>query len=184
MTDILYTSPVESILIATEDNVNTVITDTISGTIVLTSNIPDTVIINTIPSPEIITEFAQGPQGIPGPAGDAALDYEAGQVLSGHRVVMVEDNKAYYADCTILSHGKLVLGITTGASVIGAQSRIQVSGELYEPSWSWTLGIPVWLSTNGLLSQVLPSSGFCLSVGFPTSSTKLIVRISEPIFLI
>ena len=99
-------------------------------------------------------------------------------------VVILEDGKVYYADCTVTSHAKRVLGITTGASLLGALANVQVSSELEEPSWSWTLDVPVWLSTTGLLSQVPPSSGFSLIVGFPVSATKLLVRISEPIFLV
>ena len=126
-----------------------------------------------------------GRQGEPGTStDDAILSYEAGQILSGHRAVILDDDKVYYADCTTPSHAKRVLGITTGAAMIGAMANIQVNGELTEPSWSWDLDVPVWLSTNGLLSQAPPSSGFSLIVGFPVSETKLLVRISEPIFLV
>ena len=187
MADVIYTTPTESVLVVPEIVViNTVIaTETHGDPIVITTlELPGAIAVTTTAPPDILTEITRGPQGIPGPMGDATLWYEAGQILSGHRVVMIEDDKAYYADCTIPSHGKRVLGITTGASVIGAQSRIQVSGELSEPSWAWTLDIPVWLSTNGLLSQTPSTTGFSLIIGFPISSTKLLVRISEPLFLI
>jgi hypothetical protein len=153
-------------------------------TVIPTLEVSGAITVTTAAPPEILTEITRGPQGIPGPAGDATLYYEAGQILSGHRVVMIEDDKAYYADCTIPSHGKRVLGITTGASVIGVQSRIQASGEMSESSWAWILDAPVWLGINGLLSQTPPVSGFSLIVGFPISSTKLLIRISEPLFLI
>jgi len=125
-----------------------------------------------------------GRQGEPGTStDDTILSYEAGQTVSGHRAVILEDEKVYYADCTTLSHAKRILGITTGAAMVGVLANVQVSGELTEPSWSWTLDVPVWLSTTGLLSQTPPLSGFSLTVGFPVSATKLLVRISEPIFL-
>lgn len=188
MADVIYTTPTENVIVPVPNALvfNSVITTgpPIDPTVITTPELPGAITVTTPAPPEILTEITRGPQGIPGPAGDTTLYYEAGQILSGHRAVMIEDDKAYYADCTIPSHGKSVLGITTGASVIGAQSRIQVSGELSEPSWAWTLDIPVWLSTNGLLSQTPPITGFSLIVGFPISSTKLLIRISEPLFLV
>ena len=188
MADVIYTTTTENVIVPVPNALvsNSVITTgpPAEPTIIIIPELPGAIIVTTAAPPEILTEITRGPQGIPGPAGDTTLWYEAGQILSGHRVVIIEDNKAYYADCTTPSHGKRILGITTGASVIGAQSRIQVSGELSEPSWAWILDVPVWLSTDGLLSQSPPLSGFSLIIGFPISSIKLLIRISEPLFLI
>lgn len=188
MAYVIYTTPVGNVIVPVPNALvsNSVITTgpPCDPTVIITPELPGAITVTTSAPPEILTEITRGPQGIPGPAGDTTLWYEAGQILSGHRVVMIEDDKAYYADCTVPSHGKRVLGITTGASVIGAQSRIQASGEMSESSWAWILDAPVWLGINGLLTQVIPTVGFSLIVGFPISSTKLLIRISEPLFLI
>lgn len=188
MADVIYTTPTENVIVPVPNALvfNSVITTgpPTEPTVIITPELSGAITVITAAPPEILTEITRGPQGIPGPAGDATLYYEAGQILSGHRVVMIEDDKAFYADCTIPTHGNRVLGITTGASVIGVQSRIQPSGEMSESSWAWIIDVPVWLITDGLLSQTPPSSGFSLIVGFPISSTKLLIRISEPLFLI
>jgi hypothetical protein len=132
----------------------------------------------------IIADGAQGPVGPPGPTGGYALQYPAGEALGGHRMVVLDDTgKAIYADSTILTHANKVLGITTGAASVGATATIQTGGEMTEPSWSWVLGTPIWLSLAGMLTQVAPVTGFSLIVAFPVSATKAIISLREPIFL-
>jgi len=134
------------------------------------------------------TETLPGPEGIAGPTGPAGatvLTYTAGVNLSGHRMVVLDDSAlVIYADITVAAHVSKVVGMTTGAAMAGADATIQTGGELIEPSWSWTLNIPIWLSTDGLLTQVAPVSGFSLIVGFPITATKIFISIREPIFLI
>jgi len=133
----------------------------------------------------ILTTLERGPQGIPGTAAGTFLQYPAGLALSGHRMVVLDDQeKVIYADNSILSHANKVLGMTTGASVLNDISTIQVNGSISEPSWNWELEVPVWLSTNGLLTQVFPTYGFSLIIGFPLTSTNLFIDIKEPIFLL
>jgi hypothetical protein len=73
--------------------------------------------------------------------------------------------------------------MTTGASSIGDTATIQTGGEMTEPSWSWVLDTPIWLSSSGTLTQVAPVTGFSLIVAFPISATKAIINLREPIFL-
>jgi hypothetical protein len=141
----------------------------------------------SVVSPEqvyIIADGAQGPAGPPGPTGGSALQYQAGEALGGHRMVVLDDTgKAIYADNTLLSHANKVLGMTTGAVSMGDTATIQTGGEMTEPSWSWVLDTPIWLSSSGVLTQVAPVTGFSLIVAFPVSATKAIISLREPIFL-
>lgn len=126
----------------------------------------------------------QGVQGIPGPVGSSALQYPAGAALGGHRMAVLNDaGQAIYADKDIPAHAGKVLGMTTGAVALGDLATIQTGGELTEPSWAWTLDTPVWLGSNGLLTQATPTTGFSLIVGFPITATKLFINLREPIFL-
>lgn len=125
-----------------------------------------------------------GRQGEPGVSGAShILTYPAGEILSGHRMVVLNDGEAFYADSTILNHANRVVGMTTGAAMLGADVPIHTEGEITEPSWNWTLDVPVWLGLTGLLTQVVPTSGFSLIIGFPLSAVKLFISIREPIFL-
>jgi hypothetical protein len=125
-----------------------------------------------------------GPPGPPGPTGGIALQYQAGEALGGHRMVVLDDTgKAVYADNTVLSHANKVLGMTTGAASMGDTATIQTGGEMTEPSWSWVLDTPIWLSSAGMLTQVAPVTGFSQVVAFPITATKVFINLREPIIL-
>ena len=126
----------------------------------------------------------QGVQGIPGPVGGGTQQYPAGVALGGHRMVVLNDTgHAIYADKDMPAHAGKVLGMTTGAVALGDLTTIQTGGEITEPSWTWTLDTPVWLGSNGLLAQAMPTTGFSLIIGFPITATKLFINLREPLFL-
>ncbi len=134
---------------------------------------------------EVLLEVAQqglpGPQGLPGQAGVSFLTFKADGALGGHRaVVMTGTGKVGYADNLTPSHANAVVGITLGAASDGNDVQVQNGGEILEPSWNWALQSPVFLSTNGLLTQTCPVTGFALILGAPTSPDTLLVGIKQP----
>ena len=144
-------------------------------------------IVNDTLVHEVVIESAgiiPGPRGADGLPGGSTLSYPAGEILSGHRMVVLENGELFYADRTVEVHATKVLGMTVGATMTGGIAEVQTGGEIVEPSWSWILDVPVWLGIDGLMTQTPPTSGFSLIIGFPISSTKLLIRISEPIFLV
>ena len=140
-------------------------------------------------SNSVTIEFAgvigmQGEQGIPGPSGLANLEYPAAIAISGNMVCTLNDSgQVIYADNTILSHAIKVMGISCGGVSIGGTVYIQPDGAMTEPSWNWTLDLPIFLSVNGLMTQTPPSAGFSMIVGFPISSTSMIIVLHDPIIL-
>lgn len=126
-----------------------------------------------------------GPQGIQGEPGEFTLaDYVAGEAIGGQRAVMLHsDDKLYYADQSNPTHFNRVLGITTGAVASGATPTVRCAGKMTEPTWAWDLDKFLYLSTNGLLTQTPPSSGFLLQLGWPLSATSIMVDIKEPILI-
>ena len=147
---------------------------------VIYTEVEATVTTTVASDPTIITIVTEGPQGAPGGMNITCTTELA---LSGHRFIVLDDDMAVYADNTISDHAHRVIGMTTGASNAGTVS-VQTSGEHEEPTWAWTLGVPIFLSTTGLMSQTMPVSGFSLIVGFPISPTKIIIRITTPIMLL
>lgn len=132
----------------------------------------------------IQTAGTQGPPGPPGPAGGQALVKTADVTLSGHRVVRATSALGVnYADNQTPSHAATVVGVTTGAALLGAAVIVQVSGEIVEPSWAWTPNLPVYCGPNGTLTQTPPSSGWLLEIGFAVAATQLFIRAKTPIFL-
>jgi hypothetical protein len=104
----------------------------------------------------------------------------ADTALGGHRVVVPTPTGCAYADNTNNSHLLKVIGVTIGAANLGATATIQLSGELGGLT-GLTQGSPVWLSTNGNLTQTLPTSGFIQQIGIALSSTKININITPPI---
>ncbi len=120
----------------------------------------------------------QGPPGIPGiqgPPGDTPLlTAIAGTAIGGHRAVVFDsEGTVIYADQSIQSHAERVLGISTGAANAATEVTIQTGGELTEPSWNWDLELPIYLGTNGLLTQALPTTGFIEQLAIPLSATSI-----------
>ena len=113
--------------------------------------------------------------------GSDTVAITAAENLGGHRIVTVE---GYYASKDTATDKNKVLGMTTGAVSSGAEATVQVSGFIEESSWNWNVDLPVFLSTNGQLTQSAITSGFSLIVGKPRTPTNMFISISEPIILI
>lgn len=112
-----------------------------------------------------------GPAGPVGPVGGIATRI-AGENIGGHRAVTVgADGKAYLAS-PVEAQAQAVFGVTTGAAVTGASVTIQCAGVLSEASWSWTPG-PVWLGTDGVLTQTVPTSGAAVHIGTAGGPTSM-----------
>lgn len=163
-------------------------------TIVVTET-PTQVVEVIQPVRDIVEVNARGPQGPKGDKGDAGdsntvVTMTAGSALGGHRIVAqspTNNNTVIYADASNSAHANLVFGMTLNAASSGGSVEVAVCGEFTEPTWNWTLGLPIFLSVDGTLTQTVPTSSvadFSLVVGFPITPTKLFVNIREPIFLI
>lgn len=88
-----------------------------------------------------------------------------------------------YASSNIQSHAYQFAGIlisSINANELGIAYRI---GEVTDSTWNWNKGNPVFLGSNGFLTQIPPTTGFVLSIGKPLSSNTLFIELSEPIFL-
>ena len=146
--------------------------------------------ITVIVQPQETTVVELGLQGLQGPPGatvisGAIIPKTAGENLGGNRVVAIgTDGQAYYANQTNPEHTHKVLGITTGAVIIGESASIQTFGEMTEVSWNWDMTKPLFLGVNGLMTQTAPSSGFVLQLGIPLTPTSIFIDIGKSIVLV
>lgn len=128
-----------------------------------------------------------GPQGLPGNSSGLFVA-KAAVNLSGHRVVLLNaDRKLEYASNAREADMDRVIGITNGAAEANMDCPVVSSGEMVEPSWSWNVTLPVYLGTDGTLTQVppeAPGAKFCMVVGFPISSTSIFIKPRDAILLI
>ena len=147
-----------------------------------------TEIVEVIEGATEVVEIAgeQGPPGPQGPVGPAGGEtyYTAAVALGGHRAVCLRSDGLHYADAATAEHAGLVAGITPGAVTSGALTSVTSFGEMTEPSWSWTAGLPVFVGLNGVLTQALPdTAAFSQVLGVATSPTSIFVRLREPLIL-
>ncbi len=109
-------------------------------------------------------------------------EYTAGETLSGHRLVEIYEEKAYYADNSSVNFGRKI-GLTKNAAELDASVTVLFFGEITHSSWNFDLTKPVFLGTNGALTQTKPETGYLLVIGKPINTTKLFVNIENIIKL-
>lgn len=97
--------------------------------------------------------------------------------VGGNRLVMGDGN---YADNTNLNTAAKVIGFTRTSAVLGELVTIIAAGEL-NGFTGLTVNEPVYVSTNGNYTQILPESGYIQKVGIPINSTTILVNLSEPL---
>lgn len=154
------------------------------GKTVKVENKSPKIVVSEAKETRVVEVGRRGPQGPPGEAVAAGLEITAGIALGGHRMVVVNAaEKAIYADNTNMDHLNSVIGMTIGAVDADAVATVSQWGPIEMTGWSWILDKPVFLSTNGQVTQTIPSTGFILIIGFPMSATKLDIRIQQPIRL-
>ncbi|MCP9494281.1 MAG: hypothetical protein MSG64_07485 [Pyrinomonadaceae bacterium MAG19_C2-C3] len=134
---------------------------------------------------EILEIAEQGPPGPPG-TGTSGIEFEylAGKPLGGQRAVILDtDGRLVYADHRTLTHRFRVLGITLHAALTDEPVLVRAAGVISEPSWTWTADLPIFVATDGQLTQVPPLFGFHRSVGVALTEAEILVRIELPILL-
>ena len=125
-----------------------------------------------------------GPKGDPGQSGAGYLTYIADGALGGQRVVRATTaGKVGYVDPSDPTQAHAAIGLTMGAAADGAPINVQFSGEMTEPSWSWTANQPIFVGTNGIPTQTPPATGFQGPIGVATSATSMVIQIKSPIVL-
>ncbi|HAO33199.1 MAG TPA: hypothetical protein PLU26_02220 [Candidatus Competibacter sp.] len=132
------------------------------------------------PAVSSIRAVCSGPPGPPGPKGDPDTLITAAHDLGGHRALRVTGaGAAGYADAYTAFDA--VLGISIHAATAGAPVAVRGSGEMVEPSWSWSPG-PVYLGRDGMLTQTPPSGGATLEIGIARGPATLFIRIQQEIY--
>ena len=104
--------------------------------------------------------------------------------LSALRAVIVNnDSRLEYASSNIAEHSFSIVGVLKDAIAVGDSGKALIQGSLSDSSWNWTLGTPIYLGVDGMLTQSAPSTGFQIILGKPTSPTTVYFEIGEPILL-
>ena len=111
------------------------------------------------------------------PTGGASITLTAGTNLSALRAITTDGSgNAIYASNASASLA-VVVGISTTATSTGGQVTIATDGIITDAGWNWTKG-PVFLGTNGLLTQTVPSGGAVIvHIGRAIAPTQIIIDV-------
>lgn len=115
-------------------------------------------------------------------SGDISDTALAGEAISAKRAIKVFNGSAYLADASISGDEDLVVGITLGAANAGSNVTYQFGSTIQDNSWTWVEG-PVYLGTNGQLTQSLSGLAFMQQIGVALSATELLIDIEQAIIL-
>ncbi len=159
--ELVSTETIQSIVVSVSEG-NSVITET-QGSNLVTESL----------SPVVVQGGVQGPPGVPG-ASNQFEYFQAGVTVGGNRAVSVNSSgHLVYPDTT--SEDTYVVGITTASAGLGELVQVQLVGTQTEPSWSWTPSLPVFVGSNGTLTQTPPTSGQVIIVGYSLTPTKIFI---------
>jgi len=117
----------------------------------------------------------------PVPVGGGQSVRVAGEVISALRVVYESGDRVFKLDQTS-NNVQGLLGISVTAAQEGGSIKIQRDGTIETPGWTWAEGL-VFLGMDGLLTQVVPTTGWEVVVGYAPSPTRLNLDFDEPVLL-
>lgn len=100
--------------------------------------------------------------------------------LLSSRVVKYDGTNISYASNDNSDDAYVVVGVTRQA---GTEVAVVRDGVFIDNTFTFSAGDPIFLGTNGGLTQSAPTTGFLLQVGVAITSTKMLVSIDDPIFL-
>ncbi|WP_157234706.1 hypothetical protein [Methylosinus sp. LW4] len=144
---------------------------------------PFNVRANRPPEDLSIAEFFRGPAGPQGePGTGSAIVLTAAAMIPGHRAIMLDANgHAALADTS--SPTFVFAGISTTGANAGGQVNVAQSGLIEEATWSFEPLSPVFISTDGLLTQTPPTNGISQIIAVAQSPTSLLILPQTPIIL-
>lgn len=105
----------------------------------------------------------------------------SGHDINGHRIVRIDDGVAHYANNSDVELPHSAVGMTTMSTLKDYKTRIQVSGDITEPSWNFDSGKPVFLHMNGEISTNCPDTGYVQIIGTTITNNTISINIQQPI---
>lgn len=131
------------------------------------------------------TQGPAGPPGPVGPSGGSGFTRTSSSAISGHRIVRSTGASSVdLCSASDLTHKDVLLGLTMNAASPGDPLTVVNGGEVVEPTWSWTPGLPIFCGLNGALTQTFdPGWAWVRIVAVATSATTIVVGLREPMIL-
>ena len=117
--------------------------------------------------------------------GNHTVTLTAGQQLEAPRILTMDSQgRAIHADSGQVSHADRIIGLGPAAVPAGGTVDVLVTGVHSDTAlWSWDVTKPIWLGTDGDLTQTPPTSGHSTVVAMALSATKIFVSPRPSVIL-
>ena len=99
-------------------------------------------------------------------------------VLALRIVVSTPNGRIEHATNLNPAHAYTVLGLAITGGVYGQYATVQYTGVIFDPSWNWDHGYPIFLVDDGKLTQIQPTEGFIYQVGYATTPHEIALRMT------
>ena len=103
--------------------------------------------------------------------------------VTQYQVVMIVNELLYPCDGNNNTHAGKAIGIAKENISAGNSGKVQIFGEVNNPSWNLTSGEIYLVSLAGTIS-LTPGTGFFQKVGIAKTNKILILELGEAIILI
>lgn len=104
--------------------------------------------------------------------------------ISAPRVVRsLGDGTVAHADPSNISLAAATCGISQNAAGPGEAVNVRWLGEQNYDGWAWDLTLPIFCGPAGVVTQTPPTTGWCRTVGYPLTTTRMRVEFDPPILL-
>ncbi len=111
-------------------------------------------------------------------------EYIAAETISALQAVkLVDENSCELADSELTFDEGKVVGLALNAGTVGTTIRVQTFGIVEDASFTFPLNEPLFLKTNGTISNIPNTSGFNVQIGHSLGNGAIFVQIREPIEL-
>lgn len=133
--------------------------------------------------PAVVELAAVGLRGATGATGTegSTLTALAGATIHAGRAVRISGGSIYHPDQTDNAHAGQVIGVATQSGSSPSNLVVRTSGSYLEPTWALSPG-PVYVGTDGVLTQTPPATGWLLVIGRAINATTLFVDVEPAYF--
>ena len=118
----------------------------------------------------------------PEPSTETEVNYPCGEmIVEGYAVKLNALNQLERCSAFNATHLNTLIGLAKQTGNIGNVIAVAEDEFMTNTAWAWQPDKPVFLGTDGTLTQSLIGVVFVQQVGVALTPTKIVIRISQPI---
>lgn len=131
---------------------------------------------------QVIEVLGTGPQGPRGANGSTDLVMNAGVNVSAFMALKVNFlGKVIPCGNTSINEVNSYIGLATNSASAGQDVIVKTAGLIEDASFTFILNSPIFIGSNGQLTQIFPTTGYIKIIGWPITTNKFILNSQQPI---